>query len=336
MSLEVEAPVAIGTALPTVVVPGHFLDHLPPDSLAPILAHELEHVDRRDYAVNLAQCVAEALMFHSPATWWIGRRIREAREFCCDDSAVAVAERALRRSTDARGASGRDGRASRPVLGMAGPRLITRVRRLLEGEPAVNKPYARTAAIATLGVPLAAALPQSFDAAATTAEDAMGFSPPSIPRALVGQTSAMATTRMTLCVDEKGAEYSPGAQVAIRDEPGKAARGTPVGQWVEVDSRTGDPLARNAGPTQDVVTLELVVAGLPTLMSLTGRYGTVAMVQLPGGQKWGFVPAAERCGDVRCRAARPLAEPVPSCGTRSRAPGRRSRLPTCSPRSACD
>ena len=73
VSLDVEAPVAMRVASPTVVVPRHLLDHLPPDVLAPILAHELSHVARRDYAVNLAQCVAEVLLFHSPATWWLRR-----------------------------------------------------------------------------------------------------------------------------------------------------------------------------------------------------------------------------------------------------------------------
>ena len=166
VSMDVEAPVAIGVTSPTVVVPGHLLDHLPPQSLAPILAHELSHVARRDYAVNLAQSVAEVLLFHSPATWWIGRRIREAREFCCDDSAVAVAgDRA--RYIEALTLVARLGAltGARPVLGMAGPRLITRVRRLLEGEPIVTMPYARTAVIATLGALLAAALPHPFHAA---------------------------------------------------------------------------------------------------------------------------------------------------------------------------
>jgi len=166
VSLDVEAPVAIGVTSPTVVVPGHLLDHLPPDVLAPILAHELSHVARHDYAVNLAQCVAEVLLFHSPATWWLGRRIREAREFCCDDSAVAVAgDRA--KYVEALTLVARLGAltGARPVLGMAGPRLITRVRRLLEGEPTVTLPYVRSAAIVTLAVLLAVAVPQPFNAA---------------------------------------------------------------------------------------------------------------------------------------------------------------------------
>ena len=465
VSLEVEAPVAIGVTSPTVVVPGHLLDHLPPDSLAPILAHELAHVARHDYAANLAQCVAEVLLFHSPATWWLGRRIREAREFCCDDSAVAVAgDRA--RYVEALTLVARLGAltGARPVLGMAGPRLITRVRRLLEGEPTVTMPYARTAVIATLGVLLAAAMPRPFTAAsaqlsarlfaagaqdgrpvpigfpqrqegsalriqrvestdthvcgtfdvqnvssvgvaqvrfvgvlsfssganrpvqifesdvthvtiapgatakldvqlvdvstalreaagghaqvfcavrevvhdnritwrsatpnasARTAEDAMGNRPPmpSLPRALVGHTSAIAAARMTLCMDEDGDEYSPGAQVAIRDEPGSAARCTRDGQWVEVDARTGEPLVGHAIPSEGVVTLELVVAGLPSVMSLKGTYGTVATMQLPDGQRWGFVPVRGSGGDVDVALHDLTTNPHRLVGTRSLSPG---------------
>ena len=53
-----------------------------------ILAHELAHIRRHDYPVNLVQCVIETLMFHHPATWWISRVIRREREQCCDDIAV--------------------------------------------------------------------------------------------------------------------------------------------------------------------------------------------------------------------------------------------------------
>ena len=55
-----------------------------------ILAHELAHIRRHDYLINLLQTVAETLLFYHPAVWWVSRRIRIEREHCCDDAAVRV------------------------------------------------------------------------------------------------------------------------------------------------------------------------------------------------------------------------------------------------------
>ena len=55
-----------------------------------ILAHELAHVRRHDYLVNLIQSAVETLMFYHPATWWISNRIREERENRCDDVATQL------------------------------------------------------------------------------------------------------------------------------------------------------------------------------------------------------------------------------------------------------
>jgi len=55
-----------------------------------VLAHELAHIRRHDYLVNIGQMVAETLLFYHPAVWWISNRLRIERELCCDDVAVQV------------------------------------------------------------------------------------------------------------------------------------------------------------------------------------------------------------------------------------------------------
>src|SRR4029453_9537134 len=55
-----------------------------------ILAHELIHIRRRDYLVNVAQTVAETLLFFHPGVWWVSGQIRAEREHYCDDVAVQV------------------------------------------------------------------------------------------------------------------------------------------------------------------------------------------------------------------------------------------------------
>jgi TonB family protein len=61
---------------------------LTPQQLEAVLAHEIAHIRRYDYLVNILQIVAETLLFYHPAVWWASARIRHERELCCDDLAV--------------------------------------------------------------------------------------------------------------------------------------------------------------------------------------------------------------------------------------------------------
>lgn len=85
-----DTPMVIGCWRTVVILPASALLHLEPQALEAVLAHELAHIRRRDPLVNLLQSVAEALLFFHPAAWWLSRQIRELREVCCDDDAVAL------------------------------------------------------------------------------------------------------------------------------------------------------------------------------------------------------------------------------------------------------
>jgi beta-lactamase regulating signal transducer with metallopeptidase domain len=87
-SSNIEVPTVIGLLEPVILVPAAALSGLTPQQLRAILAHELAHVRRHDFAVNLAQSAVETLLFFHPAVWWISGRIRVERENCCDDIAV--------------------------------------------------------------------------------------------------------------------------------------------------------------------------------------------------------------------------------------------------------
>jgi BlaR1 peptidase M56 len=71
-----------------VILPASALMALSPEQLEAVLAHELAHVRRADYLWNLIQTMVETLLFFHPAVWWLGRRLRQQRELCCDDVAV--------------------------------------------------------------------------------------------------------------------------------------------------------------------------------------------------------------------------------------------------------
>lgn len=71
-----------------MLVPAALVTGMPPHLLEALLAHELGHIRRHDYLVNLVQNVIEALLFYHPAVWWLSRRIRSEREQIADDFAA--------------------------------------------------------------------------------------------------------------------------------------------------------------------------------------------------------------------------------------------------------
>lgn len=87
---DLESPVAAGFWRPVVLVPASLLSRMPADLLEALLAHELAHLKRWDYLVNLVQSAIETLLFYHPAVWWISKQIRIEREQIADDLAAAA------------------------------------------------------------------------------------------------------------------------------------------------------------------------------------------------------------------------------------------------------
>ena len=89
-STLVKTPVVVGYFRPAILLPLCVVTGLPEAQLELILAHELAHIRRHDYLVNLLQTLVETLFFYHPAVWWLSRQIRNERENCCDDVAMAA------------------------------------------------------------------------------------------------------------------------------------------------------------------------------------------------------------------------------------------------------
>lgn len=84
------SPITAGWWRPVVLVPAALLARMPPELLEALLAHELAHVRRHDFLVNLLQNVVEILLFYHPAIWWLSRRIRHERELVADSIAAQL------------------------------------------------------------------------------------------------------------------------------------------------------------------------------------------------------------------------------------------------------
>jgi beta-lactamase regulating signal transducer with metallopeptidase domain len=133
-STTVDVPSAVGWLRPVVLLPASALVGLPARQLEMILAHELAHIRRYDFVVNLAQTLVETLLFYHPAVWWVSHVIRVEREHCCDDIAAGASGSSLsyaRALTALEELRVLPSLAPSPALSALGGSLPERVRRLV-------------------------------------------------------------------------------------------------------------------------------------------------------------------------------------------------------------
>ncbi len=204
-----EVPVVIGYLRPVVLLPASLATGLSTEQVEALLLHELAHIRRHDYLVNLVQSAVEGLLFYHPAVWWVSHVIRTEREHCCDDAVVALCR-------DARGYAGalaalESMRAPQAVLAASGGSLVKRVRRLLrqtegpQGSPA-------TSVVALLLLVGAATMLSAWQQPPMPP-------PPAAP-------AARPAPRMIAQVERKQGEYKRTPQVPLND---------PYSKWVTGD-----------------------------------------------------------------------------------------------------
>jgi len=85
----INVPVTVGYLKPIILLPAGMILQLSLEQIESVIYHELAHILRRDYLVNIMQSVVETVFFFNPAIWWISALIREERETCCDDIVLA-------------------------------------------------------------------------------------------------------------------------------------------------------------------------------------------------------------------------------------------------------
>jgi beta-lactamase regulating signal transducer with metallopeptidase domain len=178
-----EVPAVIGYLRPVILLPVTALTGLDEAQWRAILAHELAHVRRHDYLVNLLQTAVETLLFYHPVVWWIGRQIRREREHCCDDLAIAACgdgmlyAGALARLEELR-AEGSRGGIPQPALAATGGDLLARIRRLTNQNRAPQRAVSKS-----LGAIIAAAVILCIAAAPMLRQvDAAPQNPPGVPQ----------------------------------------------------------------------------------------------------------------------------------------------------------
>jgi len=88
----ISIPAVTGFFKPVILVPAGMLLNLSQDQVEAILLHELAHIRRKDYLVNLVQSFMEIVFFFNPGVLWLSTLLKNERENCCDDIAIAITQ----------------------------------------------------------------------------------------------------------------------------------------------------------------------------------------------------------------------------------------------------
>jgi len=275
-SALVEVPTVIGWLRPVILIPISAVTGLSAEQLEALLAHELAHIRRCDYLVNLLQTTIETLLFYHPAVWWVSRQIRQEREHCCDDLAVAACGDVL---TYARALAGLEQlRVAEPHLAVAasGGSLLVRIQRLLRHRAPARYGFenwlAGVLALATVFGLLAAAETAllSRDVKAAAVQDAVTLSPVASDPRVAGQTTNSILRTGDRVTPDQSFKH---AEEASREEASRMDPATTVQQQnaqTQNDQAQNDtahseaPAQEPASSPQDFIS-EMVSAGLTNL-----------------------------------------------------------------------
>lgn len=177
---NIQSPITAGWLKPIIMIPASLATGMPADLLEALLAHELAHVKRMDYVVNLVQNLVETVLFYHPAVWWISRQVRAEREKIADDLAASHLGEPRRLARALSELEKMQFSGQHLALGADGGDLVDRIARLVRPQP---RPAAWNALlplilVATLGAaPLLQASvnnPAASAASAASASSAKG------------------------------------------------------------------------------------------------------------------------------------------------------------------
>lgn len=85
-----QVPMVVGHFKPVILFPIGLLAAISAEEIEAILIHELAHIKRNDYLVNIFQRILETIFFFNPCIWWVSSLIKIERENCCDDFAISL------------------------------------------------------------------------------------------------------------------------------------------------------------------------------------------------------------------------------------------------------
>ncbi len=290
VSDRIAVPSAWGVMKAVVVLPTSLLTQITPDQVETILLHELAHIRRHDYLVNLLQAVVETVLFYHPAVWWVSSVVRREREHCCDDVVVARLPdpmpyaRALLHLEERRRA------LPRPTLSATESNLMNRIARILAPRPAPRRVSPLASSMAALGV-LAAIMGGALQAQAQGKAPAPAKKP--VPQTASKGSPASPTAPAVAQPAKAAKPASAKPTVAKVAKPAPAAPVQSVGgpYWKAIAAKTGataaQPAAKSPARAESPATDVAAQGGVATAVRGQGRPGGSGQGGMGGG-----VPAA--------------------------------------------
>ena len=156
-SLIATVPMVSGWIKPVIVLPASIISGIPAAQLEAIITHELAHIKRNDYLVNILQSLIEIIMFYNPAVWWISGLIRNEREKCCDDITLIAGNERIIYAKALISIQEIQGTSPAPALSVKNNNLINRIKRITTMKS--NNFYSKEKWIAFTGLAIMLALP---------------------------------------------------------------------------------------------------------------------------------------------------------------------------------
>lgn len=150
---HINKPMIVGYLKPMILLPVGILSGLPYEQVEAILLHELSHIKRHDYLINLIQSIVEIVLFFNPFVWIISSMIREEREHCCDD---AVLSSGPTRITYAKALAQLEAERLQPTPNLALAlnknkyHVLKRIKRIMETSVKNNEGKTRSLAVITI------------------------------------------------------------------------------------------------------------------------------------------------------------------------------------------
>ncbi|MEN0006180.1 MAG: M56 family metallopeptidase, partial [Bacteroidota bacterium] len=95
LSERVKEPITFYFFRPVVLAPVQLFTGLSTEQIEVLLLHELAHIRRHDFLVNVFQGVLEVLFFYHPVVWWLSKQLRVEREHCCDDLVMSIQQQPM-------------------------------------------------------------------------------------------------------------------------------------------------------------------------------------------------------------------------------------------------
>ncbi|WP_304988484.1 M56 family metallopeptidase, partial [Corallococcus sp. CA054B] len=311
VSSKLDVPSTLGWLKPVVLVPTATLTGLAVRELELVLAHELAHIRRHDFAVNMVQTLVETVLFYHPAVWWMSQVIRVERENCCDDLAVRQGPGALpyARALTALEALRLQGMDTRgPAMSALGGSLKDRVRRLVVAPASrCSSRWVAGVSIVTLASSLALAVPLT----------ALAVQPPKAP--------------------ESKALASPAVSAMPRTDAATSAGLSRAASMPAPAAPASTPIAASAATTRAVTAPTSAPAAGPSPTSLAASAATPRAVTAPtsapaaGPSPTSLAASVATPRAVTAPTSAPAASPSPTSLATSAATSRSVAAPTSVP-----